>query len=76
MNKPEIEITWRTPIRVESLKLESGMSDVDFEVNFGISPIMLEAAANGRDTIKESHIEMLARYFGLTVGQVCGAESL
>lgn len=65
-----IIVSWKTPAMVESLKMKSGMSDAEFEVRFGVSPIELEAAKDGRDTIKGWSIMELCKHFGVTPEQM------
>lgn len=62
----KIEVTWKTPAAIDCVKGKSGMSDAEFEVRFGISPIELEAARDGRDTISAWSVQRIMEYFGLT----------
>lgn len=62
----KIEVTWKTPAAIDCVKGKSGMSDAEFEVRFGVSPIELEAANDGRDTISAWSVQRIMEYFGLT----------
>lgn len=62
----QIKVTWKTPVAIDRVKMNSGMSDPEFEVRFGVSPIELEAAHNGRDTISPWSVQRIIEYFGLT----------
>ena len=62
----EFRVTWKTPVAIDQVKMDSGMSDPEFEVRFGVSQIELEAAHNGRDTISPWSVQRIMEYFGLT----------
>ena len=76
MKEYKVETNWKTPIAVNFVKSKSGMPDGEFRDRFGIGQMEIEAAMDGRDTIHESNLRTIAGYFGLTLAQVCGAESI
>lgn len=61
----DINVSWKTPTAIDVLAVEHGMSDAELEEKFGLSPVELEAARNGRDTIKPSHIRRICQFFGI-----------
>ena len=76
MKTYKIESNWKTPIVVNFVKSESGMSDDEFRDRFGVGQIEIECAMDGRDTLRESSLMAIANYFRLSNAQLCGAESI
>ena len=76
MKEYKIESNWKTPIVVNWVKSESGMSDSEFRNWFGVGQTEIEAAMDGRDTLREWHLTAIAKYFGLSNAQLCGTEAM
>ena len=76
MKNYTVEVNWKTPVRVNWLKSESGMSDGEFRDRFGFGQTEIDFAMDGRETLSLSRLREVASYFGLTLGQVCGAEAM
>lgn len=71
-----VEANWKTPIAVNFVKSRSGMSDSEFRDRFGFGQAEIDLAMDGRETLLTSRLREVASYFGLTLGQVCGAEAM
>lgn len=76
MKEYKIETNWKTPVVVNFVKSRSGMSDSEFRDRFGFGQAEIDFAMDGRETLSLSRLREVASYFGLTIGQVCGAEAM
>ena len=76
MKDYQVEVNWRTPVQVNWLKSESGLSDGEFRDRFGFGQTEIDLAMDGRETLSLARLREVAGYFGLTLGQVCGSEAI
>lgn len=70
----KIRQDWRTPMRVDFIRVKNDMPMETFSNKFEITQTELDSAMDGRLEFRESSLMAIAKFFGLTIGQVVGTE--